>query len=69
MSDVNQSDHEHGEALVDKVKGKVKETVGDLTGDNSTKYGGKADSLKGKAGDAWADAKDALNPNRTADER
>jgi uncharacterized protein YjbJ (UPF0337 family) len=69
MSDVNRSDREHGEALADQVKGKVKETVGDLTGDDSTKYSGKADSLKGKAAEAWTDAKDKLDPDRTADER
>lgn len=32
----------------DKMKGKVKETAGKITGDKSTEYGGKGDRLKGK---------------------
>jgi uncharacterized protein YjbJ (UPF0337 family) len=62
MSD-SQQDREQG--MIDKAKGKVKETVGDLAGDNSTKYSGKLDSLKGEAREKMADIKDQLGGNKT----
>lgn len=65
MSD-SQQDRDQG--MVDQLKGKVKETVGDVTGDNSTKYGGKLDQAKGKAREGLADAKDRLDDRQTDDD-
>jgi uncharacterized protein YjbJ (UPF0337 family) len=38
-----------GEGLGDQVKGRVRNTVGGLTGDSSEQLKGKAEELKGKA--------------------
>lgn len=65
MSD-SQQDRDQG--MLDKVTGKIKETVGDLAGDNSTKYGGKLDQAKGEGREKIADAKDALD-NRQDENR
>jgi len=55
-----------GGGTVDKGKGRVKEAVGDLTGDQSLKNEGKVDratgSIKEKVGDAADKVKDAVNP-------
>ncbi|MER5963532.1 CsbD family protein [Streptomyces sp. NPDC002057] len=51
----------------DKVKGKAKETVGKVTGDDRMKAEGKMDQAKGKAKEAMSDAKDSLRDRR--DER
>lgn len=40
----------------DEVKGRVKETVGDLTNDDNMKTDGKKDRLVGKAKDAIDEA-------------
>lgn len=45
--------------FTDKVKGKVKETVGDATGDNSVKAEGVLDRVVGKAKEVASDIKDA----------
>jgi uncharacterized protein YjbJ (UPF0337 family) len=52
----------------DKMKGRAKEAVGDLTDDDDLKHEGKVDKASGtikekvdKAGDKL---KDAVNPNR-----
>lgn len=45
--------------FTDKVKGKVKETVGDATGDNSVKAEGVLDQVVGKAKEVASDIKDA----------
>ena len=48
--------------------GKVKETAGDLTGDNQLKGEGLADQISGKATKAIAAAKDAIgNPGPLMD--
>jgi uncharacterized protein YjbJ (UPF0337 family) len=65
MSDTNESQQEHGQAMIDKAKGKAKETIGGLAGDNSTKVSGKIDSAKGEGREKLADIKDKLNPDRT----
>ena len=53
------------EGKKDKGKGRVKETVGDLTGDESMKREGRADrmggSAKEKIGDAAAKFEDAVD--------
>ena len=38
-----------GEGMVDQVKGRVRNTVGGITGDTSEQLKGKAEELKGKA--------------------
>jgi uncharacterized protein YjbJ (UPF0337 family) len=38
-----------GEGLSDQVKGRVRNTVGGITGDSSEQLKGKAEELKGKA--------------------
>lgn len=44
---------------VDKLKGKIKQAVGSLTGNKELKREGERDELKGKAEGAVADVKDA----------
>jgi uncharacterized protein YjbJ (UPF0337 family) len=55
-----------GDGTLDKGKGRVKEAVGDLTGDQSLKNEGKVDraagSIKDKVGDAADKVKEAVNP-------
>lgn len=43
----------------DNIKGNVKETAGDVTGDDDLKAEGKTDQLSGKLKDAINDVKDA----------
>lgn len=43
---------------VDKAKGKIKQAVGDLTGNKDLKKQGKADERAGKAKGVVADVKD-----------
>ncbi len=43
---------------VDKAKGKIKQAVGDLTGNKDLKKHGKADERAGKAKGVVADVKD-----------
>ena len=54
------------DGTVDNAKGRVKEAVGDLTGDQSLKNEGKVDKGTGKVKDAVGGAadkiKDAVNP-------
>ena len=44
--------------FTDQVKGKVKETVGNITGDSSTKAEGIIDQSGGKAKEIASDVKD-----------
>jgi uncharacterized protein YjbJ (UPF0337 family) len=44
----------------DKVKGAIKETAGELTGDKKLQVEGKFDKAKGAAHEAAGDAKDAF---------
>jgi uncharacterized protein YjbJ (UPF0337 family) len=44
----------------DQAKGKVKETAGDVTGDNKLKGEGIGDQLKGKVENAVGSAKDKI---------
>ncbi len=43
----------------DNIKGNVKETAGDVTGDDDLKAEGKTDKMSGKLKDAATDVKDA----------
>jgi uncharacterized protein YjbJ (UPF0337 family) len=58
MSD---TDQQRGEAAVDQLKGKGKDALGSLTGDESTEAEGKLDQLKGKAKEGIANIKDKIN--------
>ena len=57
MSD--SSTRDRAEGMFDEGKGKVKQGVGDLTGDERLKGEGKMDEMKGKGEQAWGDIKDA----------
>jgi len=46
--------------IFDKMKGKVKQTEGGITGDRSKQAGGYLDELKGKAKEKIEDAKSAI---------
>lgn len=53
-------DENRVEGAWDKVKGNVKEGVGNLTGDEKLKAEGQADQLAGKAKSTVGGAKDAV---------
>jgi uncharacterized protein YjbJ (UPF0337 family) len=44
----------------DQAKGKIKETVGEVTGDQKMKQEGKADQVSGKVENAIGSAKDKV---------
>jgi uncharacterized protein YjbJ (UPF0337 family) len=46
--------------IIDKVKGNVKEAAGAMAGDKKLRNEGKLDQAKGKAKDAFEDAKHAV---------
>ena len=50
----------------DDIKGKLKETGGELTGDERLANEGRADQVKGKVKDAVGDLKDAAGNVRDA---
>ena len=56
------------EGKLKDLGGKVKEEVGDLTGDEEMKTEGQADQVEGKAQNAWGDlkedVKDALDDDK-----
>jgi uncharacterized protein YjbJ (UPF0337 family) len=54
----------HG--TVDKLKGKAKETAGEVTDDEDLEAEGKADQLKGGAEKAWGKVKDAAEDVKDA---
>ncbi len=59
--DLEQQGAEHSlEGKGDKLKGRVKDAVGGLTGDTSTQAEGKWDQLKGKAKDTLGKAERKL---------
>jgi uncharacterized protein YjbJ (UPF0337 family) len=47
------------EGKLDELKGKVKEGVGDATGDRDLQAQGEVDQAKGKAKQAWGEVKNA----------
>lgn len=53
------STRDRAEGMFDQGKGKVKQGVGDLTGNEQMKGEGQIDELKGKGEQAWGDLKDA----------
>jgi uncharacterized protein YjbJ (UPF0337 family) len=50
---------EHIKGAAEQVKGKIKEGVGNLTGNNRLKRDGQVDQIKGKAHKTVGDVKDA----------
>ncbi len=46
--------------IIDKVKGKIKQAVGSLTGDKKLEQEGRVDSAKGKVKGAVEDLKHAV---------
>lgn len=63
------------EGKVDQAKGKVKETVGDLIGDDEMEAEGKADHVKGESQETWGkfkrgvgDTADAVRDAVTGDD-
>ena len=57
---------EHMSALVDKTKGKIKQAVGNLTGDKKLEREGKRDQRKGQFESAIDDVKDAVKETQHA---
>ncbi len=62
-------DKEHVKGAADKASGKIKEGIGNLTGDASLKAKGKIDQAKGEAREALGDVKDALKGKDVKDDR
>lgn len=52
------------EGKADEVKGKVKETAGEATGDEELKGQGKGDQAKGDVKQAGQKIKDAVTPDK-----
>jgi uncharacterized protein YjbJ (UPF0337 family) len=52
------------EGKADEVKGKVKETAGQATGDEELKSQGKGDQAKGDVKQAGQKVKDAVTPDK-----
>lgn len=57
-------DHDRIEGAATKMGGKLKETAGDITGDEKLKAEGKADQIKGKTQNAIGGLKDSLRDAR-----
>jgi uncharacterized protein YjbJ (UPF0337 family) len=60
---------DRAEGMLDETKGKAKQGLGDLTGDDRTKAEGMIDEAKGKAEQAWGDIKDAADDMKDDVER
>jgi uncharacterized protein YjbJ (UPF0337 family) len=59
-------DKEQHMSLGDKISGRVKQAVGDLTGDKATEREGKKEERKGEAKDQLAGAQDRVE-NKAAE--
>jgi uncharacterized protein YjbJ (UPF0337 family) len=57
------ADHDRGEGAVRNIGGKIKEGLGNITGDEELKAGGKADQVAGKVQNAIGGVKDSLHDN------
>ena len=55
---MNQS---HVKAAIDQTKGKVKEAIGNATGNDRLANSGAMDQVKGHAEEAWGNVKDAAS--------
>lgn len=58
------SDKQRDDAAVDRIKGKAKDALGGLTGDEKLQGEGKLDQLKGKARETIADVQDQIDKAR-----
>jgi len=54
------ADKDRVEGAAKNIGGKIKEGIGNLTGDEKLKVEGKADQIEGKAQNAFGGVKDAL---------
>ena len=54
------ADEKKSDGKTDEVKGKIKETVGDVTGDEELEAQGKGDQTKGNLKQAGEKLKDAV---------
>ncbi|MFP5070355.1 CsbD family protein [Pseudonocardia nantongensis] len=54
------ADEKKSDGKTDEVKGKIKETVGDVTGDEELEVQGKGDQTKGNLKQAGEKLKDAV---------
>ena len=52
------------EGVVDETVGRAKQTIGDVTGDASTEWGGKVDQAKGEWKQGVGEVKEELNDDR-----
>lgn len=57
------ADKDRIEGAAKNIGGKIKEGIGNLTGDEKLKAEGKADQIEGKAQNAVGGVKDALKGN------
>ena len=60
------SEQDRTRGTANNLGGKIKEGMGKFTGDKSLESEGHMDQAKGKAQQAVADVKDALNPDKPA---
>ncbi|WP_428152090.1 CsbD family protein [Brevundimonas sp.] len=58
------ADNDRIEGAVKNIGGKIKEGVGNITGDEKLKAEGKADQLEGKVQNTVGGIKDTLNEKR-----
>lgn len=57
-------DHDRVEGAAKNIGGKIKEGVGNVTGDEKLKAEGKADQVEGKVQNTVGGVKDSLRDNR-----
>jgi uncharacterized protein YjbJ (UPF0337 family) len=63
------NDNDRVSGIADQVKGKAKETAGDVTGDSQQQGEGKVDQVKGNAKEGMADAKDKVGDMMDNDDK
>ncbi|MEM6742114.1 MAG: CsbD family protein [Pseudomonadota bacterium] len=54
------ANEDQAEGKLKDIGGKIKEEVGDATGDDDMKRDGQTDQAEGKLQETWGDAKDKL---------
>ena len=62
-------DSDRTEGSAKKIKGNLKEGVGDVLGDQKMKNEGKGDQAEGKLQNAWGSAKDTVRDAVDGDRR
>ena len=58
------ADHDRVEGVAKNIGGKIKEGVGNVTGDEKLKAEGKAEQVEGKVQNTVGGVKDSLKDNR-----